>query len=107
MNFKDIVDLQNPEKSLEEFSQSYYTELDVNDLSFEIPGYPLPFDSIDIKATMNGNHANIEYFFLNVGNSDLTIRGEIDDLPAIVHQTTDEVNADLFIYSSLLNKLPQ
>lgn len=103
MNFKDIVDLQNPEKSLEEFSQSYYTELDVNDLSFEIPGYPLPFDSIDIKATMNGNHANIEYFFLNVGNSDLTIRGEIDDLPAIVHQTTDEVNADLFIYSSLLD----
>ncbi len=103
MNFKDIVDLQNPEKSLEEFSQSYYTELDVNDLSFEIPGYPLPFDSIDIKATMNGNHANIEYFFLNVGNSDLTIRGEIDDLPAIVHQTSDEVNANLFIYSSLLN----
>lgn len=103
MNFKDIVDLQDPEKSLEEFSQSYYTELDVNDLSFELPGYTLPFDSIDIKATMDGNHANIEYFFMNVGNSDITIRGEIDDLPAIVHQTTDEVNANLFIYSSLLN----
>lgn len=103
MNFKDIVDLQNPEKSLEKFSQSYFTELEVNDLSFEIPGYPLPFDSIDIKATMDGNHANIEYFFLNVGNSDITIRGEIDDLPAIVHQTADEVNANLFIYSSILN----
>lgn len=103
MNFKDIVDLQNPEKSLEEFSQSYFSELNVNDLSFELPGYPLLFDSIDIKATMDGNHANIDYFFMNVGNSDITIRGEIDDLPAIVHQTDDEVNANLFIYSSLLN----
>lgn len=103
MNFRDIIDLQNPEKSLEEFGQSYYSELNVNNLTFKIPDYPLPFDSIDIKATMDGNHANIEYFFLNVGNSDLTIRGEIDNLPAIIHQTSDTVNSDLFIYSSLLD----
>ena len=103
MNFRDIVDLQNPEKSLEEFSQSYFTELEVNDLSFKIPGYPLPFDSIDIKATMDGNHADLEYIYMNMGKSDLTIRGEIDDLPAIVHQTSDTVNANLFIFSSLLD----
>jgi len=103
MNFRDIVDLQNPEKSLEEFSQSYYSELEVNNLTFQLPEYPIPFDSIDIKATMDGNHANIEYFFLNIGESDLTIRGEIDDLPAIVHQTKDTINANLFIYSSLLD----
>ncbi len=103
MNFRDIIDLQHPEKSLGKFSQSYFTELNVNDLSFKLPEYPLPFDSIDIKATMDGNHANIDYFFMNVGNSDITIRGEIDDLPAIIHQTSDEVNSDLFIYSSLLD----
>lgn len=103
MNFKDIIDLQHPEKSLEEFSQSYFTELNVNDLTFKIPGYPWPFDSIDIKATMEGNRANIDYIFLNVGNSDITLRGEIDDLPAIIHQTSDEVNSELFIYSSLLD----
>ncbi len=103
MNFRDIVDLQHPEKSLEEFSQSYYSELEINNLSFKFPDYPLPFDSIDIKATMDGNHANIEYFFLNIGKSDVTIRGEIDDLPAIVHQTEDTVEANLFIYSSLVD----
>ena len=103
MNFRDIVDLQNPEKSLEDFSQSYFTELEVNDLSFKIPGYPLAFDSIDIKATMDGNHAYLEYIYMNLGNSDLTIRGEIDDLPAIIHQTGDTVNAKLFIFSSLLD----
>ena len=103
MNFRDIVDLQNPEKSLEEFSQSYFTELEVENLSFRLPDYHLPFDSIDIKATMDGNQANIEYIYLNMGKSDLTIRGEIDDLPAIVHQTSDTVNAGLFIFSSLLD----
>lgn len=103
MNFRDIVDLQNPEKSLEDFSQSYYTELEVNDLTFRFPDYPIPFDSIDIKATMDGNHANIEYIYLNMGNSDLSIRGEIDDFPAIVHQTADSVKANLFIFSSLLD----
>ncbi|MCK5370943.1 MAG: hypothetical protein KAQ62_20410, partial [Cyclobacteriaceae bacterium] len=103
MNFRDIIDLHNPEKSLEEFSQSYYSELDVSNLTFKIPGYPLPFDSIDIKATMDGNHANIEYLYLNVGNSDISIRGEIDNLPAIIHQTSNEINADLFIFASLLD----
>jgi hypothetical protein len=103
MNFRDIVDLQNPEKSLEEFSQSYFSELEITDLTFRIPGYPLTFDSIDVKATMDGNRANIDYIYMNIGGSDLMIRGEIDDLPAIVHQTSDTVKADLFLFSSLLD----
>ncbi len=103
MSFRDIIDLQNPEKALEKFSQSYFTELEVNDLTFKIPDYPLPFDSIDIRATMEGNHAAIDYIYLNVGNSDITIKGEIDNLPAIIHQTTDTITANLFIFSSMLN----
>ena len=105
MKFNDIIDIQNPEKSVEEFNKSYYSELNVNDLTFRLPNYHLTFDSIDIKATMEGNQANIEYFFMNVGGSDMTIRGEIDDLPAIVHQTSDTIEARLFIYSSLLDVL--
>jgi hypothetical protein len=103
MDFRDIIDLKKPEKSLEKLNQSYYSELNVNDLTFKIPGYPLAFDSIDIKATMDGNHANIEYLFMNLGSSDITVRGDINDLPAIVHQTRDTIHANLFIFSDLLN----
>ncbi len=103
MDFRDIIDLKKPEKSLEKLSQSYYSELNVNDLRFKIPGYHMAFDSIDIKATMDGNHANIEYLYMNLGSSDITIRGDINDLPAIVHQTKDTINANLFIFSDLLN----
>jgi len=103
MNFNDIIDLQNPEKSLEEFNKSYFSELNVENLTFMLPDYHLKFDSIDIKATMDGNHANIDYVFLNIGGSDITVRGEINDLPAIIHQTSDTVESSLFIYSSLLD----
>ncbi len=103
MKFNDIIDLQNPEKSLEEFNKSYFSELNVEDLTFKLPDYHLKFDSIDIKATMDGNHANIDYVFMNIGGSDISIRGEIDDLPAIIHQTTDSIHAKLFVYSSLLD----
>ncbi len=103
MKFNDIIDIQNPERSVREFNKSYFSELTVNDLSFNFPGYHLKFDSIDIKASMDGNHANIDYFFVNVGGSDMTIKGEIDDLPAVLYQTTDSIQANLFIFSSLLD----
>lgn len=103
MKFKDIIDLKNPERSLEEFNKSYFSELNVENLTFMLPDYHLKFDSIDLKATMDGNHANIDYLFMNIGGSDVTIRGDIDDLPAIIHQTKDSVQANLFIFSSLLD----
>jgi hypothetical protein len=103
MRFRDIVDLQNPEKSLEEFNKSYFSELNVEDLTFFLPNYHLKFDSIDLRVTMDGNQANIEYLFMNIGNSDITLHGDIDDLPAIVHQTNDSIQANLFMFSSLLD----
>jgi hypothetical protein len=42
MNFHDIIDLEFPERSLEQFNQAYYTELKVTDLSFESPDFHLP-----------------------------------------------------------------
>ena len=47
---------------------------------------------------MDGNHVNIEEFFMNIGKTDITIRGDIDDFPAIIHQTSEEVNANLFVF---------
>ncbi|NJN28007.1 MAG: hypothetical protein HC819_19565 [Cyclobacteriaceae bacterium] len=103
MKFRDIVDLNEPEKSLEKLNQSYYSELIVDNLTFEIPGYPLRYDSIDIKASMDGSHASIEYLYMNMGNSDITIRGDIDNLPSIVHQTNEAIEANLFVFADLLD----
>ena len=103
MNFHDIVDLDNPEKSIEKLNESYYTELEVKNLSFKAPGYHLPVESVDIKAHMDGHKALIDQFALKVGNSDIEIQASVSDLPAILHHTDDPVIADMKIRSKLLD----
>ncbi len=103
MNFHDIVDLANPERSIEKLNESYFTELEVKKLGFRTTAFHLPFRDIDIKASMDGHEATIDHFRLKVGDSDLTIQASISDLPAILHHTADPVIASLVIKSSLLN----
>lgn len=105
MNFHDIIDLNNPEKSIEKLNESYFTELEVKGLSFRTPAYHLPVHSVDIKATMDGHEAVIDHFNVKVGDSDVSIRATVSDLPAILHHTNDLVTADMVITSSLLDVL--
>lgn len=103
MNFHDIIDLANPEKSIERLNESYFTELDVKDLSFRSPNFHLPVHDLDIRATMDGHAANIEYINMKVGDSDLSIQASISDLPAIIHHTADPVTATMLIKSTKLD----
>lgn len=86
MNFRDIIDLANPEKSIERLNESYFTEINVTDLGFKSPKYHLPVEKINIKAKMDGHQTDIERFDLKVGASDLSAKGFISDLPALLHQ---------------------
>jgi hypothetical protein len=103
MKFKDIIDLSRPERSIEEFNKSYFSELRIENLSFTSPDLHLPVKRIDTKITVDGNAAHIEHFKANIGKSDLFISGNISDLPAIIHHTKEEVISDLTITSKLLD----
>lgn len=103
LNFHDIIDLANPEKSIEKLNESYFTELEVNNLSFRTSAYHLPINDIDVKAVIDGHEAVIDHFNINVGGSDISIQGTISDLPAILHHTADPVSTNLLIKSSLLD----
>ncbi|MCU0356820.1 MAG: AsmA-like C-terminal region-containing protein, partial [Cyclobacteriaceae bacterium] len=103
MNFHDIVDLNNPEKSIEKLNEAYFTELDIRNLSFRSPAFHLPLDNLDLKATMDGHTAKIEKFNLRVGNTDISLKATISDLPAILHHTNDPVIADMVIQSKRLD----
>jgi len=103
MNFHDIIDLQNPEKSIERLNESYFTELEVKNLSFKLPDYHLPISQIDISASMDGHEATINKFYLRIGDSEINIKASISDLPAIIHHTSIPVSAELSIESNSLN----
>ena len=105
MNFHDIIDLEHPEKSIEKLNESYFTELKVTDLSFKAPDYHLPLKDLDLYAVMDGHKANINYFDVLIGGSDLHLSGTVDDLPAILHHTNKEVLTHLEIESSYLDIL--
>ncbi|MDX1653284.1 MAG: AsmA-like C-terminal region-containing protein [Brumimicrobium sp.] len=99
MNFHDIIDLDNPEKSIEKMNESYYTRLNVEKLGFIIPGFKERFENINLKMHMDGHQALIDTFTVKVGKSDLNINGSVSDLPAILHHTSIPVKAALNIHS--------
>lgn len=103
MNFKDIIDLNNPEKSLEHLNQSYKSELEIRKLKFKSSLFHLPLENLDLKAEMIGNQAKIDHLQLKVGKSDVSINGFISDLPAIIHHTSTPVTTNLNIRSGYLD----
>tara|TARA_B100000508_G_scaffold141091_1_gene146278 strand:- start:12 stop:2447 length:2436 start_codon:yes stop_codon:yes gene_type:complete len=103
MNFHDIIDLENPEKSIEKLNESYYTELHVSNLQFKIPGYKERFENINIDAHMDGHKALLDRFHVDVGHSSVNVDGVISDLPALIHHTSIPVEAHLNIASDEIN----
>lgn len=103
MNFHDIVDLDDPSKTIERLNESYFTELKVEDLNFTSPDFHLPFKDINIRASMDGHTAKIEEFSLKTGASDISITASVSDLPAIFHHTDIPVDVSLDIVSSLID----
>jgi hypothetical protein len=103
MNFRDIIDLANPEKSIERLNESYFTEINVTNLSFKSPKYHLPVEKINIKAKMDGHQTDIERFDLKVGETDISAKGFISDLPALLHQTAIPVIMHLDLNSNKID----
>ena len=103
MKFHDIIDLTNPEKSIEKLNEAYYSELKISDLSFNTGTYHLPLNDLDTKIKLDGHEATIQYLSAQVGTTDINISGSISDLPAIIHHSSDEIVANLAIKSKLID----
>jgi hypothetical protein len=103
MNFHDIIDFAHPEHAISKLNESYYTKLDVKDLSFNSSALPVPINDVDIKAEVNGHKLDITYCNLLFGKSDIKISGSIDDFPAIIHHTDKLVDTRLKIKSDLID----
>ncbi|WP_346882262.1 AsmA-like C-terminal region-containing protein [uncultured Algibacter sp.] len=103
MNFHDIIDIDNPEKALENLNKAYFAELIVKDLSLVSKDLPAPLQNLNAYLVMNGKKATLKQFELLIGNSDLSISGFLSDLPAIVHHTNIPVKVHLDIASKYLD----
>lgn len=103
LKFHDIIDLNNPQKTLNDLNQAYYAELKIEDLAFESSELPAPLKDLDAHIEMNGKQAQINEFNALFGNSSISITGALTDLPAIVHRSETLVSAQLEIKSDILD----
>ena len=103
MKFKDIIDLDHPEKSIEKLNEAYESKLEVKNLSFNSHKLPYKIHDIDVMAHMDGHQAKIDFIKLQVGRSDVSISGLISDLPAIIHHTDIPVTTQLTIQAKRMD----
>ena len=103
LKFHDIIDLNNPQKALNDLNQAYYAELKIEDLTLNSNELPAPLKDLDVHLEMNGKQAQLNKFNISLGNSNLSITGSLSDLPAIVHRRKKMVSAQLKIKSDVLD----
>ena len=103
MNFHDIIDIDHPEKAIQQLNQAYFAALKVENLSLVAEELPAPLDNLDILLEMNGKEARLKQFDASIGGSDLSISGYLSDLAAIVHHTDIPVEAHLDVSSRFLD----
>lgn len=103
MNFKDIIDLENPERALEEFNQSYFTKLRVDNLNFQSDSFHLPIKNLSIRAEADSKITEVELFEFTLGESDFYFKGSLTNLPDLIHQTNRNVEVDLLFRSKFIN----
>ena len=101
--FHDIIDLENPEKSLQELNKAYFAELRVEDFALSSTDLPADLKDLDIHMAMNGKEAQLDQFEIVFGNSQLSLNGSLSDLPAVVHHTPSPVTAKLNVESKMLD----
>lgn len=103
MSFHDIIDLDNPERALQDLNQAYFAELRIEDFTLRSSDLPADLDDLDVHLEMQGKKAILDQFDVKFGNSQLSVQGSLSDLPAIVHHAPTPVQASISIESELLD----
>lgn len=92
MNFKELADLDLPEKALHKLKEGVQSELTVSNLSFRIPNFPHPIRDMNLHAEMKNGKIVLDTLRLKCGNSDLRANGILSDLLAVLHDNEKPVS---------------
>jgi uncharacterized protein involved in outer membrane biogenesis len=102
MDFKELVDLNLPEKAMPELTEGIQSELTVKNLTFRIPSYPYIIENLNLHAAMKDGVVKLDSMAFRLGHSDLRLAGSISDLPALFHQQEKPVQVTLSAHSNKL-----
>lgn len=103
IQFKDIIDPNNPQHALSKMNETYEMKVALRNVHFASDQLDLPIKNFTFLAEMHGHEATFKLVDSQYGKSDLKISGTIDDLPAILHHSDKEVDTRLKISSDYLD----
>ncbi|XOV68027.1 MAG: AsmA-like C-terminal region-containing protein [Fluviicola sp.] len=103
LDYHDVIDLKNPEKTLSELNQKYKLQVDLDKVRFQHKDLPVPVKELNLIANLQGHEAAILQFDLFAGKSDIHMKGVIEDIPAIIHHTDKPVLTELSIKSKFID----
>lgn len=103
MKFHDIVDLKNPEKSLEKLNQAYYSKLQISNLNFKSESYSQKISNLNVEASIEGETLFVKNCNFNVNNSDIELKGKVKNIPALIHQNHQQIESDFHFKSKTLD----
>lgn len=103
MNFDELIDMDLITTSIGGAQSSLQTELFLKDLSLKIPGYHLPVTEANAYAYMKSGKIIIESLDFNIGVSDFSFSGELNDFPVLLHQYDKSLTAKLKSKSKIIN----
>jgi AsmA-like C-terminal region len=95
MDFQEIMDIKLPEESLRKLKEGVQSRLIVENLSFVIPGHPLPVKNLNLQAEMRNGSITLDSASLKLGNSDLHVSGSLSDIQAFLRNHKKAVSLKL------------
>lgn len=100
MNFNELMDLKLPEQALSKLKEGIQSKLVVEDLSFNIPGHPLPVKNVNIHAAMSKGSVTLDSAWMKIGNSDLRLNGSLSDIQAFIRDHSKAVTLKVYALSN-------
>jgi len=99
MDFNELMDLNLPEQALTKLKEGIESKLVVTNLSFTLPGYPMPIRNMNIHAGMSEGSIKLDSASLRIGDSDIKITGSLSDIQAFLHDHQKQVSLKLHAVS--------
>jgi hypothetical protein len=99
MHFNEIVDLTLPTENLAHLKEGIDSEITVSNLSFKLPNHPIPITNANMRAEMCSGSIILDTLHFRLGDSDIKLKGDLNDFPAIFHGFDTPVKAS-FVASS-------
>ena len=100
MDFNELMDLKLPEQALSKLKEGIQSKLVVENLSFNIPGHPLPVENVNIHAEMNNGSIRLDSATMRIGKSDLRLHGSLSDIQAFLRDHSKAVTLNIHALSS-------